>query len=141
MELETRNLNENENEIILQLTVWMNNKIDLIYKKIENNHRNVLKRIKNIELQLKKIEEIQKKKNTITRSQKSVINPVLLIDEITDGFLVMGDSFTYKHDFYINGGKWNKEKLGWFFRKKEMLSNTLEKICNKYIPPPKVLWN
>ena len=147
MEIKTNvnNKNERESEIILQLTVWMNNKLELVYRKIENHHRSVLKRIKNMETQLKKIEEKQKKEKNNTyftkHSQKSIINPVLLIDEIIDGFLIKGDSFTYKHDFYINGGKWDKEKSGWIFKEKQNLQKTMEKICEKYTPSPKILWN
>ena len=129
---------------VTQLTEWMNNKIDLMYKKIENNHRNLLKRIKSMETQVKKIKEEQKEQTKYSKSihpHKKVINPVLLIDKINQGFIIRGDSFHYKHEFYINGGNWEKEKLGWLFKEKEALQKTLEKIGEKYTPSPKVLWN
>jgi len=137
-----------DTESFFQLTMWINNQFDTMQNRFEKKITKLQKRIKELENnQVTKsksqtgrgIEVLSKNPPQQIKTPK-ITSAIILVSRDGIKWIVQGDTYHFRSQFYSLGCMWSKEKNGWLVYTEDTLNHLLKSLENE-CPCLQVLWN
>ena len=158
-----------ETESLFQLTMWINNQFDTMQNRFEKKITKLQQRIKELEKNQVTTSETNTKTKTKTKSKTktnsqtkrgseilsennhqqhknphnktpTITSAIILVTRDGIKWIVQGDTYHFRSQFYSLGCMWSKEKNGWLIYTEDTLNHLLKSLENE-CPCLQVLWN